>query len=138
MRAIFSVVAALAVGLIGIAGQPAKAANVKVTPLGLAKGEFCPFDQGCHRDEAMPGREDIDEPTCYSIVAHDIIAGHATHVEIVVRAESYARIWRIHKAAAGRVRALPQLSPYLQEPRSRSGVFVCAGNNPLRESESGL
>ncbi len=45
MRAICSVLAALAVGLVGLAGQPAKAANVKVTPLGLVKGEFCKFDR---------------------------------------------------------------------------------------------
>lgn len=45
MRAICFVLAVLAVGLVGIAGQPAKAANVKVTPLGLVKGEFCKFDR---------------------------------------------------------------------------------------------
>lgn len=45
MRAIHSVLAVLAVGLVGFAAQPAKAANVKVTPLGLVKGEFCKFDR---------------------------------------------------------------------------------------------
>ena len=45
MRAICFVLAALAVGLIGLSGQAAKADNVKVTPLGLIQGEFCKFDR---------------------------------------------------------------------------------------------
>ncbi|MDA0306825.1 MAG: MBL fold metallo-hydrolase [Proteobacteria bacterium] len=45
MKRITFVLAALAVGLAAFAGQPAKAANVKVTPLGLVKGEFCKFDR---------------------------------------------------------------------------------------------
>jgi len=45
MKRITFVLAVLAVGLAAFAGQPAKAANVKVTPLGLVKGEFCKFDR---------------------------------------------------------------------------------------------
>ncbi len=45
MRTIRYVLVALAAGLVGLAGHPAKAANVKVTPLGLVKGEFCKFDR---------------------------------------------------------------------------------------------
>ncbi len=45
MRAFCFVLAVLTVGLVGFAGQSAKAASVKVTPLGLVKGEFCKFDR---------------------------------------------------------------------------------------------
>ena len=45
MRTIYSVLAAVAVGLTGLVAQPAAAVGVKVTPLGLVKGEFCKFDR---------------------------------------------------------------------------------------------
>ena len=45
MRAIVPVLAALAVILAGFAVTPAAADGVKVTPLGLIKGEFCKFDR---------------------------------------------------------------------------------------------
>ena len=45
MRANHTILAALAVGLAGLAAQPAVAAGVKVTPVGLVKGEFCLFDR---------------------------------------------------------------------------------------------
>jgi len=35
----------IGLGLAGYAGQSASAAEVKVTPLGLMKGEFCKFDR---------------------------------------------------------------------------------------------
>ena len=45
MRKFHLAMAALAVGLAGAMAQPATAAGVKVTPLGLVKGEFCKFDR---------------------------------------------------------------------------------------------
>jgi L-ascorbate metabolism protein UlaG (beta-lactamase superfamily) len=45
MRKFHLAMAALAVGLAGTMAQPAAAAGVKVTPLGLVKGEFCKFDR---------------------------------------------------------------------------------------------
>jgi L-ascorbate metabolism protein UlaG (beta-lactamase superfamily) len=45
MRRTSFVLAALAVGLTGLAVQPAAAANVKITPLGSHDGEFCRLDR---------------------------------------------------------------------------------------------
>jgi mRNA degradation ribonuclease J1/J2 len=39
------VAAAFALGVTGLAAQPAVAANVKITPLGSHDGEFCIFDR---------------------------------------------------------------------------------------------
>lgn len=45
MRALFSALAAMAVGVIGFAATPATAQNVKITPLGSHDGEFCRLDR---------------------------------------------------------------------------------------------
>lgn len=45
MKGSFLSLAALAVGLAGVAVEPAAAANVKITPLGSHDGEFCSFDR---------------------------------------------------------------------------------------------
>ena len=45
MRVLPLLLAALAVGLTGVAVKPAAAANVKITPLGSHDGEFCRFDR---------------------------------------------------------------------------------------------
>jgi L-ascorbate metabolism protein UlaG (beta-lactamase superfamily) len=45
MRRIAFILAALATVLTGFLGQPAKAAGVKITSVGLVKGEFCKFDR---------------------------------------------------------------------------------------------
>ncbi len=45
MRVIIPAIAVCTALLAGLASQPATAAGVKITPLGLIDGEFCPFDR---------------------------------------------------------------------------------------------
>ncbi len=45
MRSVFWIAAAVAAGVLGMAGQSATAAGVKITPLGSHDGEFCKFDR---------------------------------------------------------------------------------------------
>ena len=45
MRSLSLGIAAIAVGTLSVIAQPASAADVKITPLGLVAGEFCKFDR---------------------------------------------------------------------------------------------